>query len=216
MKTLWICIASLLVMTGCASPSAISIFERERLAAQTVVTAEANATDISRYILARDEGALKAANASTEAEYRLRLSVAISADEGAALMAQFANGLEANRTAFLQEVETQMAMVERQRLTGEAASAINRMASKEATASRRAFDAFVETELPRIMEEATAAIATVAAHQERERIAREARRAQEAADRKAAEEEPVHEEPEPEPPAPVPTPTPTTPIEVTQ
>jgi hypothetical protein len=187
----------------------VSIFERNRLAAQAEVTAETNAENIREYILANEEARLRAANDAKQAEFRLRLSVAQSAEEGAALMASFTKGLAANREAFEREVERQLVMSERQRLTGAAASAINTMADKEATAARRAFDEFVRTELPRIMAEAQAGLVEIQRYQEAERIREEAARAQAEADRKAREaaeqEEEEHVEPEPTP-APVPSP----------
>lgn len=207
-----LCLATVLALSGCASPSAISMFERERLAAQTEVTADTNAADITEYIMANEEARLNAANTAKQNEFRLRLSVAQSAEEGAALMASFTKGLAANREAFEREVERQLVMAERQRLTGRAAVAINTMADKEATAARRAFDEFVKRELPRIMAEAQAGLVEIQRYQEAERIREEAARAQREADRKAREaaEEEKHVEPERETtPSPVPVPTPT-------
>jgi hypothetical protein len=208
----------LVILLGGCAPSAVSIFERNRLAAQAEVTADTNAADISAYIIANEEARLNAANTAKQSEFRLRWSVAQSAEEGAALMASFTTGLAANREAFEREVSRQLVMAERQRLTGRAAVAINTMADKEATAARRAFDEFVKTELPRIMAEAQAGLVEIQRFQEAERIREEAARAQAEADRQAREaaEEEEHVEPEPEPtpaPVPVPTPTPTEVIE---
>lgn len=215
-KIYWLSIVATLTLSGCATPSAISIYERSRITAQAEVTAEVNAEDIQRYILANEEGRLRTAIATKEQEYRLRLSVARSAEEGASLALQYATGLEASRSDFLREVDRQLVMVERQRLTGQAVKAVNMMADKEATAARRAFDEFVRTELPRIMEEARAGLAEVAAHNERERLRREQERAAREAERKAREQEEHHHEPEPEPEQPVKPPPPTpTPIEET-
>lgn len=204
MKIVLITVAAL-ALSGC-TPSAISMYERSRIAAQANVTAEVNAEDIREYIIANETRRLEQANAAKLDEYRIRLSLAESAEAGAALMADLTNGLAANREAFERELARQLVMSERQLLTGEAVGAVNLMADKEATAAKRAFDQFVANELPRIMEEARQGIAQIQEYNERQRIAEEAERARREAERKEreAKEEEEHEEPEPEPEAPEP------------
>lgn len=174
--------------SGCASPSSGSILERKMITAQGVVTSDVNASDMYNYILANETRNLRIANAETQGEYDLRLSVARSAEEGAALALQYAEGLGANEAAFVREVERQLVMVERQRLVGRALATVDAMADYEGTAAQRAFDEFKRGELPRIMQEARDGLAQIAEHNRREALAREQRRAEREAERRAARE----------------------------
>jgi hypothetical protein len=175
--------------SGCASPSVTSIRERERLAAQGTVTASVTAEDMSAYILARERQALERANARSLSDYSLALAGAANADAGAALALRYSGELDENQAMFEAELAKQLVMVERVKLLGQTIEAVNAIAAKEATIAKRTFDEFVANELPRIMAEAKAGMATIAEHQRQEALRKEQERAEREAERRKTAEE---------------------------
>lgn len=187
-----VCVALAVVamlLNGCATPSVTSIRERERIAAQGTVTASVTAEDMAAYILARERQSLESANARSLNDYRLALMSAPNAEAGAALALRYSAELDENQAMFEAELEKHLVMVERVHLLGQAIEAVNMIASKEATIAKRAFDSFVQHELPRIMEEARAGMAAIAEHQRQEALRKEQERAEREAQRRKEREE---------------------------